>query len=215
MQPDIDGKMTYWMQNFFMGELADIQIRLRQGLAIKEYQVIDTSRQAIELSLSILESFHKECDKFCASQSVKHSLEIIQESYNDRWQALPKNKCLHKLMVCIGFLAVDIQLPDEAELLFSSLLMLEPDDVNPLLGIAYTKLCIGSAHEALDVIRNKVLNNSPGNDLGLAFLSVAYNALDRPEEALAAASAVITADRDESAVTLARIMQNEIGLNAA
>jgi tetratricopeptide (TPR) repeat protein len=199
------------MQESFSDELSKLQVSLRQGLAVKEYQHQDTVRCALMVSLGILKAFGMDFDKFCAIDSVNHSLEIIHTRYENKWKALPSHHCQHKLMIGAGFLAVDIELFKEAEELFHLLAQLEPDNVHPLLGLAYTKLNEGSAHEALAVIRDKVLSIAPGNDLGIAFLSLAYDALDMPEDALAAASAVIAADRDESAVRLAREVQNDIG----
>lgn len=203
-------KLIHWMQDFFGSELSKRQAALRRGLAIKEFQVQDTTRHALEISLTILKALDRNRDLFFLMEQVQQSLELIQTRYEDKWKALPLNECRNKLMLGTGFLALDIELSDEAQSLFHRLTLLEPDNVHPLLGLAYSKLIAGSARESLAVIRDKVLTISPGNDLGLAFLSLTYNALNMPEEALAAASAVITANRDEFAVTLARDVQDTI-----
>jgi hypothetical protein len=211
MQLDVAEKFIRWMQAFFGSELSKLQASLRGGLSIKEYQLQDTARHGLEISLNILETLDRDRDKFCSSDQVKQSLELIQKRYEDKWKVLSQNECRHKLMLGTGFLALDMELSNEAETLFHILALLEPDNVHPLLGLAYTKLSVGSAHESLAVIRDRVLTIAPGNDLGLAFLSLTYNALNMPEDALAAASAVITANRDEAAVTLAREVQDAIG----
>lgn len=215
MQPDITVKVTCWMKNFLTDELAKLRVTLGKGLAINKYQLLDNTRRTLEASLSILEIFDRNHDQYCVRDSVKNCIELIEKRLDERWKSLPRNERLRKVMAGVGFLAVDMGLSDEAESLFQVLSQLEPDNVHPLLGLTYSKLCNGSVHEALSLIQDKVLNISPDSDLGIAFLSATYNALNRPEEALAAASAVIAANRDESAVILAREVRNSIGLNAA
>jgi tetratricopeptide (TPR) repeat protein len=211
MQTEIDEKLTHWMQDFLSGEHTKLQLSLRQGLAIKEYEIQDRTRQALGKAVAILDTFNGGYDTYCADESVGQCLELIQKRYENTWKDLPLKECLLKLMIGVGFLAVDIGLPGEAESLFDLLALLEPDDIHPLLGFAYTKLAAGSAEEALEVIHDKVLNLAPGNHLGLAFLALAYHQLNRTEEALAAASAVITVSHDEDAVTLALEIQRSLG----
>ena len=209
MQSEIE--LIRWMQNFFDKAHRELQISLGQGLAIKEYQVRDTARQALEIAMGILESLSGEYDRFCAMDGVGESLKLIQKRYTEIWKDLPSDECLLKFVNGVGFLAADMGLPAEAESLFDLLALLEPGDVNPLMGLAYTHLFAGSAQKALEVIRDKVLNLAPGNDLGLAYLAMAYSLLNRAEEALAAASAVITAGRNEDAVAMALETQRYLG----
>jgi hypothetical protein len=184
---------------------------LQQGLTIREYQVLDATHQALAKALGILEKFSREVDKYCTDPSVINCLELIQHRNETKWKDLPENELLQKLMGATGFLAADMGLAGEAESLFHILALLDQGNIYPLLGLAYTKLVTGSAKEALEVIRNKVLNMAPGSDLGLAFLALAYDSLSKTDEALAAASAVIAANRDDSAVALALEVQRSLG----
>jgi len=198
------------IRDLFTDEQTRLHVSLRQGLSIKQYQIQNATHEALVMALGILETFNRERENYFAKKSVKESLKLLQERNENSWKDLQINERLQRLMAGVGFLAADIGLSDEAEALFASLSLLSPDNVHPLLGIAYTKLVSGFAQEALEVIRNKVLNMAPGNDLGLAFLALAYDELNKPEEALAAAAAVITADRDESAVALALEVQRSL-----
>lgn len=212
MQPEIAEKLTRKIQALFRNEQINVHHCLQQGLALKEYQVQDRIYQALSIALDILETFSGESDKYCVIDEVEQCLKIIEDSFiNGSWKDLAKNKNLPKLMGGIGFLAADMGLPDKAESLFHILALQAPDNAHTWLGIAYARLAAGSAHKALEVIREKVLNIAPGNDLGLAFLALAYDRLNKTEEALAAASAVITANRHESAVSLAREVQRCLG----
>jgi predicted Zn-dependent protease len=211
MQPDSAKKLVNWLQDLFGQELVKLKIVLQQGLPIKEYQILDAAHQALVKTLVILETFSRESDKYCSDPSVIQCLELIQHRNENNWVNLPENELLQKLMAATGFLAADMGLQDEAESLFRILAQQYPDNVNPMLGLAYAKLLAGSAKEALEVIRNKVLNMAPGNDLGLAFLALTYNSLRKTDEALAAASAVIAANRDDAAVALALEIQRSLG----
>ena len=210
MTPDIAEKLIHPIQDLLNHELTKLQVSLRQGLSIKEYQAQDVTHQALVIALGILEAFNRQLDEYCADHSVNQCLKLIQDRNENTWPDLPENERVQRILAGIGFLAADMGLPNEAEVLFEILALRDPDTIYPLLGLAYVKLCIGSAHEALELIRNKVLNKAPGSDLGLAFLALACAELGKTEEALAAASAVITADRDESAVTLAFEVQNNL-----
>ena len=210
MEPDIAKKLTRWTQDLFDQELTNLKVSLREGLPVKEYRVQDATRQALVKALAILNIFSGEFDKHYADPSVMQCLEIIQNRNENEWAELPKNELLPRLMSGVGMLAADMGMPGEAESIFQILTLLEPENIHHWLGMAYTKLTSGSAHEALEVIHNKVLNMAPGNDLGLAFLALVYDSLNKTEEALAAASAVITANRVESAVILAREVQRSL-----
>ena len=211
MHPDIAAKVISWISNFFSEEISDVSASLRQGLAIQEYQVKDATRQALMIGRDILEAFNRERDRYCADDAVKHCLELAQDGYENKWKDFSKTEFLERLLASTGILAVDIGLPEKAIALFNIQIQLAPDSLHPLMGLAYANLYIGSPHEAMQVIREKILTIEPGNDLGLAFLALAYQELRQPEEALAAASAVIVANRDDSAVSLAREVQRSLG----
>lgn len=211
MLPDSSEKLTQRIQDLFRDQQIKVHHCMQQGLAIKDYQFQDRTHQCLLTAIGILETFNGQYDKYYAVKAVEQCLKLIQERYDGGWKDLPKDECLQRLLAGVGFLAADMDLTDEAEYLFNALALLDPGNVHPLLGIAYTKLVAGSAHQALEVIREKVLNLAPGNDLGLALLALTYDALNKTEEALAAASAVITANRDEAAVVLAREVQSNLG----
>ncbi len=210
MPPEPARSLISSIQDLFAKELTKLQLCLRQGLPIREYQVRDVTHQALAVSLRVLETFTAEFEQYYIGHSVKQCLALIQDRHDTAWKNLPENERLQRMMAAIGFLASDMGLPDDAEVLFDTLVLLDPDNVYPLLGLAYVKLSRGAAHQALELIRHKVLDKSPGNDLGLAFLSMAHAELNQNGEALAAASAVITANRDESAVDLALEVQRSL-----
>lgn len=210
MQPGTAEKLSRYIEALFREKLTKLKSSLRQGLPVKEYQVQEATCKALVNALGILETFYNGLDKYCADDSVKQCLNIIQARNEKEWKDLPENERLQRMLAGIGFLGADMGLPDEAEALFDILALLAPDNVHPLLGTAYIKLTTGSAHEALEVIQDKVLNKAPGNDLGLAFLALTYANLSKTREALAAATAVITANRDAPAVELAIEVQQSL-----
>jgi tetratricopeptide (TPR) repeat protein len=215
MQPDTAQKLTSKIQDLFSEEHARLNLSIQQGVSPKDYQVMDNNLQALLIAQSILETFNGEFDKHYTTETVKQCFDRMNDSYEKEWKDLPKIECAQKFMGGVGILAMDIGLPLEAEPLFHLLAQLDPENVNSLLGLAFTKLSVGDTQEALKVLQDKVLTIEPGNDLGLAFLALAHFQLNNTEEALAAASAVIAADRDESAVTLACEIQSWIDKPAA
>lgn len=199
------------MHAFFSEELTKLQASLRKGLGIKEYQSQDNIHQALVIALDILCIFNREHDRYYSDDSVQYCLEHTQDGFENKWKDFSDSELLERMLASVGILAVDIGRPNEAISLFNILVQISPGSIHCLLGLAYAKLYIGSANDALEVIRDKIMNLAPGNDLGLAFLALAYEQLNQPEEALAAASAVITANRDESAVSLAHEVRHSLG----
>lgn len=209
--PDFLEKMTQEIQDSFRRASVKLKASLSQGLPVRQYQIQEVTHRALVMAQGILECFGRDIAKYCANPRVMDCLELIADRHENRWVDLSEDERLRRMIAAIGFLADDMGFPADAEALFEMMATMEPDNIYALLGVAYVKLFNGSAPEALEIIRHRVLNIAPGSDLGLAYLALAYEKLNRNEEALAAASAVITANRDEEAVAMARKIQTGLG----
>lgn len=82
----------------------------------------------------------------------------------------------------MGLMAHNNVLPWEGHALFGQLLLVEPEEAYPRVGMAYCKIMGGQFVEAHQLLKNKVVTSSPLKDFALALRGLAFYLAKQPKE---------------------------------
>lgn len=82
----------------------------------------------------------------------------------------------------LGIVATSNFLSWEGHALFGQLLLADPAEAYPRLGLAYCKMMGGQFDEAHKLLKNSILENSPLKDYALALRGLAFHLAKQPEE---------------------------------
>lgn len=82
----------------------------------------------------------------------------------------------------MGIMASNNVFPWEGHALFGQLLLVEPEEAYPRVGMAYCKIMGGQFAEAHQLLKNKVVTASPLKDFALALRGLAFYLAKQPKE---------------------------------
>ncbi|KAB2643277.1 MAG: hypothetical protein DVB29_06240 [Verrucomicrobia bacterium] len=82
----------------------------------------------------------------------------------------------------LGFTASSNFLPWEGHALFSQLMLAEPEEAYPRLGLAYCKIMGGQFEDAHNLLKNKIVLSSKLKDYGNALRGLAFHLEKKPQE---------------------------------
>ncbi|MBM3856766.1 MAG: hypothetical protein FJ390_02240 [Verrucomicrobia bacterium] len=82
----------------------------------------------------------------------------------------------------MGMMAHNNVLPWEGHALFGQLLLVEPEEAYPRVGMAYCKIMGGQFAEAHQLLKNKVVTSSSLKDFALALRGLAFYLAKQPKE---------------------------------
>ena len=109
-----------------------------------------------------------------SSTSPNHSVEATQ---ND---LLTKKD--RQMFMELGFTASTNFLPWEGHALFGQLLLAEPAQAYPRIGLAYCKIMGGQFEDAHKLLKNKIVENSSLSDYAIALRGLAFHLAKEPYE---------------------------------
>lgn len=82
----------------------------------------------------------------------------------------------------MGIMAHNNVLPWEGHALFGQLLLVEPEEAYPRIGMAYCKIMGGQFAEAHQLLKNKIVTTSSLKDFALALRGLAFYLAKQPKE---------------------------------
>jgi len=82
----------------------------------------------------------------------------------------------------MGIMAHNNILPWEGHALFGQLLLAEPEEAYPRVGMAYCKIMGGQFAEAHQLLKNKIVTSSSLNDFAVALRGLAFYLAKQPKE---------------------------------
>ena len=86
------------------------------------------------------------------------------------------------MLMEMGIMASNNVLPWEGHALFGQLLLVEPDEAYPRVGMAYCKIMGGQFAEAHQLLKNKIVTSSSLKDFALALRGLAFYLAKQPKE---------------------------------
>ena len=87
-----------------------------------------------------------------------------------------------QMLMEMGIMASNNVLPWEGHALFGQLLLVEPDEAYPRVGMAYCKIMGGQFAEAHQLLKNKIVTSSSLKDFALALRGLAFYLAKQPKE---------------------------------
>ncbi|MCF7729840.1 MAG: hypothetical protein K9M81_05680 [Chthoniobacterales bacterium] len=108
-------------------------------------------------------------------------LSINEEKHRDELQEL-LFKSDRQMFMELGFTASSNFLPWEGHALFGQLMLAEPEEAYPRVGLAYCKIMGGQFADAHDLLKNKVVLSSKLKDYGIALRGLAFHLENKPQE---------------------------------
>ena len=87
-----------------------------------------------------------------------------------------------QMLMEMGIMAHNNVLPWEGHALFGQLLLVEPEEAYPRVGMAYCKIMGGQFAEAHQLLKNKIVTSSALKDFALALRGLAFYLAKQPKE---------------------------------
>lgn len=110
----------------------------------------------------------------------------------------------------IGYVAVGRGLQTAAEDIFQGISAARPKSELPIIGLAVTKMNFGDFVSATNLLCKKALIINPHSSIAKCFLGVISHYCGAQDQAKSLLSEVISENADESAVSIAQTIINEI-----
>lgn len=92
------------------------------------------------------------------------------------------NKEDRQMLMEMGIMASNNIFPWEGHALFGQLLLVEPEEAYPRVGMAYCKIMGGQFAEAHQLLKNKIVTSSALKDFALALRALAFYLAKQPKE---------------------------------
>ena len=87
-----------------------------------------------------------------------------------------------QMLMEMGIMASNNVFPWEGHALFGQLLLVEPEEAYPRVGMAYCKIMGGQFAEAHQLLKNKIVASSSLKDFALALRGLAFYLAKQPQE---------------------------------
>lgn len=87
-----------------------------------------------------------------------------------------------QMLMEMGIMASNNVFPWEGHALFGQLLLVEPEEAYPRVGMAYCKIMGGQFAEAHQLLKNKIVTASSLKDFALALRALAFYLAKQPKE---------------------------------
>ena len=113
-----------------------------------------------------------------------------------------RTETLKRLME-IGYVAAGSGLYSDAETIFAGIQAVRPDSEMPQIGWAVVRMNAGLHDDATKILRN-VIDQKPESDLTKSFLGLALRLAGMSGQSESILQEVVDANRDETAVAMAR-----------
>lgn len=117
---------------------------------------------------------------------------------------------LIQLLMEAGYLAGGYGFFEESEKIFDGITAVRPESELPLIGMAVTKMNAGKYEEAARILWDKALKLNPESDLAKSFLGLTLKLSGLIAESQAILKEVLEANKDETAVNMARNLLEEL-----
>lgn len=126
-------------------------------------------------------------------------------------QDLIKDKAFLQLLMETGFLAVDTNHFEKAEVIFEGVAAAAPESARPEIGLAYAALSSGNAEKAVALLEKSISKNPKEKDLCNSFLGLALRLTGQNEKSKKILAAIVENGNNAAAINMAKgiLQENE------